>query len=177
MKNVLKASIITNNNAKKSSFSKVQPVINGFINSNDIINELLKDGMDINRQIIHDIVTLFNKTVAKKVVSGYIVDTGLIKLTAEIKNPVFDKNWNPYSNRINISIEYGDDLVQAINDTTVEIMEEEVDKINTNAINIENTLADNLVEVKVASEPDHYSNINNDNPACGIAFRKWLCKS
>jgi len=177
MKNVLKASIITNTNANNLSFSKVQPVINGFINSNDIIDELQKDGLDINRQIIHDIVTLFNKTVAQKVVSGYTVNTGLVKLTAEIKTPVFDKKWNPYSNRIDISIEYGDDLIQAINKTTVDIMDEKVDKTETAATNIEDTIANNSPTDNVAVSSDQYSNINNDNPACGIAFRKWLCKS
>lgn len=56
-------------------------------------------------------------------------------------------------------------------------MDEHIARIKITATDIEDSTGDNLPEDTLAIElSDQYSNIDNDNPACGIAFRLWLCK-
>lgn len=178
MKNILKAWLRKSQLAIDPTEYNAQVVVKGNLCSTDILDELIKDGVEINKETMLDFLTRFNRKSADLVLSGYNVNTGLVNMRSTIKGPLFGGKWNPNVNWVDVAISQGKDLYDAVAETTVEIMgekDEPIDRYNLSGQTIPST--DNSQQ-KVRSVEMYGSQLKTvGEPACGIAFRRWLCKS
>jgi hypothetical protein len=179
MKNILKILLTKNDNYKYSNVYNTQVLDNRSITITDIIDEMQKEGLDVDREVALTIVTRFNKKVTQEVFSGKNVNTGLVNISPVIKGSLNEKKWNPRANRVEIDLKIGEDLTNALSDTVLELVDEKSKIVET---------YDLLNQANQAPEPSiineekkvDFGNIKlnvNEDPACGIAFRTWLWKS
>lgn len=173
MKNILKSRLTIHNGLKESGYSGISVVDEGNLCMEDIVSEMQKDGLNMDREAVLEILKQFNLKVAQKVLSGYRVDTGLLKMKPEVKGFVYNGKWNPSINRIEVSFASGKDLLNEISETKVEIMEN--DKMNNKTSDV--NASDRNTNNSTLRVKDRYLHIDNDVPACGVAFRRWLCKA
>jgi len=112
------------------------------------------------------------------VLSGYNVNNGLVNMRSSIKGPLVGGKWNPNVNWVDVSISHGKDLYEAVAETTVEILGEKDEAIDSY------NLSNQTIQFAVTS-PIKARNVDSNvpqlkikgEPACGIAFRTWLCKA
>lgn len=178
MKNILKAWLRRNQLAIDPTEYNAQVIVKGNLGVADILDELIKDGVEINKEAMLDILTRFNQKSADLVLSGYNVNTGLVNMRSTIKGPLFGGKWNPNVNWVDVAVSQGKDLYDAIAETTVEIMgekEEPVDRYNLSGQSI-NSIDNSQQKVRSVEMNGSQLQIVGE-PACGIAFRRWLCKS
>jgi hypothetical protein len=128
---------------------------------------MLKEGICVNKQTIMDIISHFNRKSSEFVVEGYHVNTGLVKMHPRIKGNIIGKIWNPKMNKVEISFSMTSELTEAIDDTQVEFTEwlsdfEEIQSLDDSSFLNEGFCNNGLLNHK-------------DVPACGMAFRTWLC--
>jgi hypothetical protein len=64
-----------------------------------IVDELVKEGMEIKRETVVDIISRYNRKAAELVVSGYNVNTGLVYMRPVIKGAFYDKVGTPKQTR------------------------------------------------------------------------------
>lgn len=178
MKTVLKVSLKKNQHYKYSNVYDAQVLDRTNISKSDIIDELLKEGIGVDKETVLNIITRFNKKVAEQVLSGNNVSTGLVNLSPVVKGSVNEKKWNPIANEVEIVFENGTDISNAMKKTTVEIIDEKSDLIE------KFNLFDQLKQIKQDISIDHNGTESgkprlnhNEDPACGIAFRDWLWKA
>ena len=103
----------------------------GSVGVEDIIDEMLKEGIELNRDTVLEVISRFNRTTADMVLSGNNVNTGLVYMRPIITGPFYDKTWNPEVNPVYVSITQGQDLRRAVAETTVEILDEQADPLET----------------------------------------------
>ena len=165
---VLKA-WLTKGEQLNSNGSNTEVIIEKKILLSDIINAVISDGFEIDKKLAMKFMLAYNSKVTEFVLTGNKVNTGLFSMYPIIKGQLHNKTWNPNINSINVSILPGNELLQGINETKVEIIDE-------NNVTIEMT---NLQPK--GGGYDTYRQIGrdpkNDIPACGVAFRAWLCKA
>jgi len=87
MKNVLKAWLRKTQLTIDPTEYNTQVVVKGNMGMSDIVDELLKEGVDMNRAAILDIITRFNRKSADLALSGYNVNNGLVNMRSSIKGP------------------------------------------------------------------------------------------
>jgi len=170
MANRLKVHLKGDAKSKDPNLYTAEIVSEATIDFHQIIQELVDAGLievDVKQAI--EIITLFNKKTAEFVTCGHSVDTGLVKLSPEIRGIVIAQVWNPRINKIDVSMKNGSELMAAIKNTTVE-----VHSVETSAL----TNQKDEIGKEEAKNPfnQDYLKFENDDPACGIAFRKWLSK-
>lgn len=178
MKTVLKVSLKKNLHYKYSNIYDAQILDSGNMTESDIIDELLKEGIGVDKKTVLDIIALFNKKVAELVLSGNNVSTGLVNLSPVIKGSVNEKRWNPAVNGVEIALKSGSELTRELADTTLKVIDEKSDLIETF------NLSDQPKQIKPRINiPESYSGKGksdmkiSDDPACGMAFRNWLWNS
>ena len=176
MKNTLKAWLKTDFKSKSGNIYNVQLVTQGEIDCEGIIAGMCKDGSVTDYQLALDIINSFNRKAAEMVVSGYNVNTGLVKMSSEIKGLIHGKTWNPEINRVDVAIRNGVELSEVIRETTVEILNAQIE---SEEINEPDTVINRSIENSPRTPIQNNNSLNSgyDNPACGIAFRRWLCKA
>ena len=177
MKNILKIWLKKDQLTFDPTEYNAQVDIKGNVNATDIVDELLKEGMAIDRDTMINIITRFNRKSADLVLSGYNVNTGLVNMRSSIKGALIEGKWNPNINWVNVAITHGNDLYQAVANTTVDILGEKDDKPDTiNSVNQIYQLSENQMNtVRFEDASIHHKIVSE--PACGIAFRRWLCKA
>jgi len=178
MKTVLKVSLRKNQHYKYSNIYDAQVLDRADISESDIIDELLKDGIAVDKETVLDIITRFNRKVVEQVLCGNNVSTGLVNLSSTVKGSVNEKRWNSTVNRVEIIFENGTDVNNAMKKTTVEIIDEKSDLVGRFNLSdqfkkIEQESSHNGLE----SEKSRLNQNQNEDPACGIAFRDWLWKA
>jgi len=140
----------------------------------DIVDVLYAEGRIADKDLAMQIISSYNAKAAELTMSGYIVRTGLVKLMAGMKGLVYDKKWSRFGNRIDVQFEVDDVLIEAAQNTNVEFdltsieSEEEQEKIDDVFSDELNLQTFRLGSSRILTEGE---------PACGIAFRQWLCKS
>lgn len=165
----LKASLRKNQLTEYSNDYVAQILEKGSMNIENIIDELLNDGVDLNRKMALDIINSFNAKVSDLVLSGFNVNTGLVSIHPVIKGTLKGGNWNPKINTVSVSISESYDLRQAISETLVEVPDDKGEPF------IINSPIENKQTKAFKIEPESAdSSSETDNTACGIAFRKWL---
>jgi len=179
MKNVLKAWLIKNRLTKNSTELYAQVSTEGKIGVSEIIDEIMKDGLDMNRELVLDIINRFNQKSAEMVVTGHNVNTGLVRMRPIIKGSFYNHDWNPNINWIDVTLMHGSDLSAAIANTTVQIVGEQIGVTGSDFVS---EPAGQLIESElktktVANQLEQSNSDLNNIPACGIAFRQWLFNS
>lgn len=178
MQNLLKVSLTKNMHYKYSNIYNAQVIDNQNITITDIVEELKKEGLEVDQKLALSIINRFNQKVSEKVFSGKNVCTGLVNISPVVKGSLNEKRWNPKINRVEIALTAGRDLNRTMSETTVEIIDEKQAVIETYRLSDQ---TDKLPESNIRSERkvdfgDIKLNLTED-PACGIAFRTWLWKS
>jgi hypothetical protein len=92
---------------------------------NDIVNELIAEGMELKRETAIDVITRFNRKCVDLALSGHSVNTGLVNMHATIRGSFYDKKWDDERNRLRVSITQGTDLRRATDETEVNILGEQ----------------------------------------------------
>ena len=178
MKNVLKVLLRKNQMAIEPNEYNAQVSITENVGIEFILDEMQKEGMKTNRETARDIISRFNLKSTELVVSGYEVNTGLVNMRPLIKGSIYGKIWNPKINWVDISIYMGRELYRAINKTTVEIIGEQGETLeNYDAVGKTNQLDENTFSFNRKIDTRHPLLNTKEVPACGMAFREWLCKS
>ena len=156
----------------KSDYIAV-PQTNGSLTVKDIVNDLIREGMEIKAETATDIITRFNRKAAERVLSGYNVNTGLVYMRPVIKGVFRDKTWNPAVHSVYVTMNQGYDLRKAVADTTVEILGEQATPLEIYTITDSTTGATDgtLTKGRNAELKGTYLKIAGDNPANGIVFR------
>ena len=175
MKNVLKARLRKNHLTKDNI---AQVVVKGNLGMTDIVDELIKEGLEINRDIVLDILIRFNTKSADMALSGYNVNTGLVNIRSSIVGPIYGTAWNQNINSVNVILSQGKELVEAIANSSVELlndMDEPVESYNLSELTNQFS-GSGLNNPRYMDSDDSRLKIIPE-PACGIAFRRWLCKS
>jgi hypothetical protein len=174
MKKILKAKLYKKRLAVDIYDYNAQVILNGNIGITEIVDELITENNDLSREAAINLINSFNQKVAEKVVSGYQVNSGLVRLSPVIKGYFNDKKWNPILNRIDISISQGYELNSALSETCIELHNDKndtfefIDPIEQSRKHIENS----------QKHEEKNSLVNTSyEPACGIAFRRWLCEA
>ena len=167
----LKASLRKNLVTEFSNDYIAQITEKGSMDMENIVDELLNDGYEINRQLALELLTKFNDKVSNLVLSGFNVNTGLINMHPVIKGILKGGKWNFKNNSVAISINESFDLRKAISETKVEVLNEKGETIILNDEPENNS----LIGFKVETSDLNFG--ETDNTACGIAFRKWLLES
>ena len=154
------------------------PVTNGSVGINEIVDELEKEGMELKRETVIDVINRFNRKTADMVVSGCNVNTGLVYIRPIIKGVFYGKTWNPEVNSLIASVSQGAALRAAIANTTVEILGEQSDPLEI--LSLTDTFTGNtdgtLTKGRNAEIKGSYMRIKGDDPACGIAFTNTTSK-
>lgn len=101
------------------------PVISGSIGVEDIIKELIKEGMEIKPETAEDIIKRFNRKTSEMVLNGYSVNTGLVVMKPAIKGVFYDKTWDKEKHTLYVNINQGAALRKAIQEAKVEILGEQ----------------------------------------------------
>jgi len=173
MKNILKALLVKSKLTKNSTELFAQVSTESNVGVAEIVDELIKEGLDLDREVIMDVVKRFNQKSAEMVVTGHSVNTGLVRMRPTIKGSFYTHDWNPNINWVDVILMHGKDLNAAITDTTVQIIGEQSDDLSI--IDSASHLIDNKHEdtLNCLSEASR----DFDIPACGIAFRQWLFNS
>jgi hypothetical protein len=148
------------------------PVTVGSIQIEGIVDELEKEGMELKRETVIDVVNRFNRKAAEMLVSGYNVNTGLVYMRPIIKGVFYGKTWNPETNSLVPSITPGMDLRTAIGDTNVEILGEQSNPLEI--LSLTDTFTGKtdgtLTKGRNAEIRGSYLKIAGEDPACGVAF-------
>ena len=148
------------------------PLTSGSVGINEIVDELVKEGMELKRETVIDVINRFNRKTADLVVSGYNANTGLTYIRTAIKGPFYNKTWNPEVNFLVASVSPGAALRTAIAETTVEIIGEQPDPLEIYSLtdpytgNTDGT----LTKGRNAEIKGSYLKIAGEDPACGVSF-------
>ncbi|MFT3751497.1 MAG: DNA-binding domain-containing protein [Paludibacter sp.] len=178
MQNILKGKLTRKADLKEAGYNCIDVIMKGGLNMESIVDEMQKEGLIMDSETVLEVIKQFNIKVARKVLSGYKVDTGLVSLNPDIKGLIFNGEWNPSINKVEVSFSPGENLKNEISKTKVEIMDNDMinnkTKDTINAVRNGNNVQGSNPSLRVR---DRYLHIDNDVPACGVAFRKWLCKA
>ena len=145
----------------------------GSVGINDIVDELVNEGMEIKRETVVDIVSRFNRKAADMALSGYNVNTGLVYMRSIVKGSFYDKVWNPDLNSVYVTINQGLDLRIAVAETIVEIQGIQSDPLEILSLTDTTTgkTDGTLTKGRNAELKGSYLRIIGENPDCGVAFR------
>lgn len=145
----------------------------GSIGVMNIIEQMLYEDMSLKKDTIVDIISRFNHKSAELVLSGYNVNTGLVYMRPVINDKFHDKTWSPDINSVYISFTQGHDLRQALGETTIEVLGEQINPIEIYSMtdlstgNTEGKLEKgSMVEVIGTN-----LKVLGVYPECGIVFR------
>ncbi|MDP4238806.1 MAG: DNA-binding domain-containing protein [Bacteroidota bacterium] len=178
MKNILKAWLKKNQQSIDQTDYTAMVDIKGNLGLTDIVDELLKEGLEINREVALDIITRFNRKSADLALSGYQVNNGLVNMRPTIKGTLIGGTWNPAVNWVDVAITHGNDLYKAVAETTVEIVGDKDEMIQRFNLSDKSAQSTGRFQSKVrAKETNGRQLKTTGEPACGMAFRQWLCKA
>jgi hypothetical protein len=95
----------------------------------DIIDGLVKEGMELKPETVLDVITRFNRKCLELLLQGCNINTGMVHMRLVAKGVVRGKKWDSEHNRLYVSITQGAEMRAAVADTTVEIMGESPDPL------------------------------------------------
>ena len=162
----------------KSDYMAV-PHAHGSLTTEDIVNELVKEGMEIKPETAVDIISRFNRKSAEKVVEGYNVNTGLVYMRPVIKGVFYNTAWDAKKNSVYVAMNQGNDLRKAIANTTVTILGTQSEPIAIYGITDNSTgkTDGSLTPGRNAEVKGAYLKIAGDNEANGVVFRNIETKA
>jgi hypothetical protein len=178
MKNILKVWLRKNLLAADPAEYNAQIAVRGNMDLDEIVDELIKDGLELNREAAINLISSFNRKSADLVLTGYNVNTGLVKMRSSVREPLMNGKWDPNTNWVNVTLTHGKDLYQAVADTTVEIAGEREVILETYHLSDQPVQFTGNTPGKVKNADIYEPRLKiAGEPACGMAFRNWLCKA
>ena len=165
MKNILKILLKRGRFYNRSSEYYTEVKIEKSLKSEDIITELIKDGLVDNRELALKFLENYNKKTAEILFNGNTIDTGLVILSPKTTGVIYEKKWNPNYNNIAVILKQGVELSNALMNTEVEISVEDEASCEEET---KNTDEDSNLD---------FSTSSSDVPPCGLAFRNWILKN
>ena len=175
MKTFLKAKLNRSPLTRDPNEFYAQVILNGKYGVSEIIDELLINNKEINKEIALDLINSFNKKVLELLATGNQVNTGLLSLSPIIKGSFRNKQWNPVINKVDVNILTGFELNRALINTNIQIIEEPGKIVDT--IDQSQRIAEREFIAENNSETNHLTIKSEIEPPCGMAFRRWLCNS
>jgi hypothetical protein len=154
----------TDNNIVLESF--------GSVTTDDIIEALKNDGMELNPATVKDVITRFNNKCVDLLLQGNNVSNGLVHMRLSIKGVTYDKTWDKERNPIHVAISQSKDLREAVANTVVEIMGEHPDPMAIYTVtDLSTAKTDGTITRRFNAEiKGTYIKVVGDNPTCGIYF-------
>lgn len=140
-------------------------VINQEYSLEDVVDEMISEGLNIDKQTVLSLIEKFNTKTTNLVLSGNIVETGLLTMRPIVKGPYNDEKYQP-----DVLVLQGMELREAISETKVDILNKSEFEDKQCNINLNNEESENTVK-------NGYLGVSQDYPACGHAFRAWLFRS
>jgi hypothetical protein len=178
MKNILKVWLKKNLLANDPAEYNARIALRGIMDLEEIVDELIKEGLELNREAAINLISRFNRKSADLVLSGYNVNNGLVKMCSSVREPLINGKWDPNSNWVNVTITHGPDLYQAVADTTVEIAGEREVILETYHLSNQPVQFTGNTPSKARNVEVYQPRLKIEGePACGMAFRNWLCKA
>lgn len=174
MKNVLKVWFKRRHLYNNPNTFYPQVVTDKSLTIEDVIEEIVKEGCVNNKECALEFMKHFNRKAAQLLLNGNEVDTGLVKMAPQTTGLIQDKLWNDKYNTIDIKLSKGNELVEQISETFIEVVgiDEEVP--------VDDTEQDMQYKENIANNAEFNGNVrknNNDILPCGIAFRNWILKA
>ena len=177
MKNILKALLRKNQLTNDPTDYKAQVIVKGTMGMSDIVDELIKEGLKIDKETVLDILLQYNRKSANLALSGYNVNNGLVNMRSSIIGSLYHGKWNPNVNWVDVSVSHGAELVQAVTRTNVEIIGEKDESLEMCQLSEQSNQFTGSSQNKLHTETLSTRLKSTTEPACGIAFRNWLCKA
>ena len=178
MKNVLKALLMKNQLTNDPTDYKAQVIVKGNLGMSDIVDELIKEGLKIDKETVIDILSQYNQKSANLVLSGYNVNNGLVNMRSSIRGSLYQGKWNPNINWVDVSVSQGAELYQAVVQTNVEIIGEKDESLEIRHLSEQINQFTGSSQSKFQTTESIGTRLKpTTEPACGMAFRNWLCKA
>ena len=178
MKKALNVWLKKNQLTKAHKDYSAEVLIKGNLDAGNIIDELISEGLNMNREIALNLITRFNKKTTELLLSGFKLDTGLVNVRPIIKGFIYGGKWNPYINSVSLAFTESYDLRHALAETKVEIVGEHGEPLKTGILSDLNTphtdkryYNDHCAELRESN-----MKFTEDNES-SIIFRKWLFKA
>jgi len=174
MKNILKAWL------RKDHLSNdyhAHVVTKGNMGMDDIVDEMINEGLEMNRETVMNVITRFNRKSAELALSGCTVSNGLVNIRSYVRGPLINGKWDPNVNWVDVTLSHGKDLYQVVAETTVTILGEKDIPLESYDLSEQTNQFSGSIQKghdigMTGSQPK-----TAPEPACGIAFRRWLCKA
>lgn len=178
MKKVLNVWLKKNQLTKAHNDYSAEVLIKGNLDAGNIVDELISEGLNINRDIALNFITQFNKKTTELALSGFKLDTGLVKILPITKGLIYGRKWSPYINSVSLAFTESFDLRLALTETKVEIVGEYGEPLKIGIVSdlpTPNTKKkyynDRSIELRESN-----MKFTEDNES-SIVFRKWLFKA
>lgn len=176
MENRLKITLKANESLKNDDFLYAHIESQGELELDGIIDAMLEEGINAEREHIKDIISRFNRKAAKLVLSGCNVNTGLVRMTPKISGPLYKRNWDSSFNSISVSLQSDTELIKAIDEAAVEIQDEHIELTKAKIDLSQQMIKEELSQKSLSQASDADLDLNG-TPPCGVAFRRWLQNS
>jgi hypothetical protein len=139
----------------------------------DIIEELVEDGMELNPATVKDVITRFNKKSMDSLLRGYRVSNGLVHMHITVGGVFYNKIWNADQNSVYVAISQSKELRQTVANADVEILGEHPNPMAIFTLtDLSTKLTDGSITRRFNVEiKGTYIKVAGDDPACGIYFR------
>lgn len=179
MKKILNVKLKRNPISPNPNDFNASVVTCGNIDLSDIIDKLVKDDQEINREMALKIINAFNRKTADLVLSGYNVNTNLVNLSPTVKGSFYGGHFKHELNSVDVSIHCGSELNSALLKNNFQIIESESEDTNVSSEQPEQRFNSTENDSKNEHKSEYKSSLLNPErePACGMAFRRWLCNS
>ncbi|MDD2952156.1 MAG: DNA-binding domain-containing protein [Parabacteroides sp.] len=125
MKNTLKGWLVDNSVTADNKEDKILLLHSaGNASLYDVIDDMIDEATGLKRETITHVVALYHRVVARLLLNGYNVNTGLYRGVAQFTGVVEKGQWNPEKNSVYVSLTQDKEMREAIKDTVVEILGE-----------------------------------------------------
>ena len=101
----------------------------GTVDNEQLYEEMREEDPGLRRETLVHVVTLYERIVARALMNGHNVNTGLFYAVPRFIGPVEDGQWNPAKNDIYVAFTQNRVLREEIRNTKVEILGEKADTI------------------------------------------------
>jgi len=144
----------------------------GRIDKQGVINALVKEGVELQRETLEDVVNRYNRVCASYVLSGWNVDTGLVYMRPMVTGAFFSKKFDPAKNSVYVAVTQGASIRKEIGDTKVEVLGEMPDTMYImQVVNMQSKIADGtLVRGRNAQVEGSYLKVAGEDPTVGVYF-------
>lgn len=94
----------------------------GSVDLNGIYDEMKLEDTGLRQETLVHVTSLFLRVIARLIVNGYNVNTGLFRAVAQFTGVIESGKWDPAINAVYVSFYQDKILREAIADTTIEIL-------------------------------------------------------